>query len=100
MAVTQACLPKEAGIEAQVQWTILELYITIAALGNGPWSFEKVDRSSMPPLKKMTKYLGGMKRRSKKLKASNPKRYVVLEYDIRKDSFVFQNLHRPSKLML
>ena len=39
-----------------------------------------------------------MKRTSKKLKASNSKRYVVLEYDKKKDMFVFQNLHRPSEL--
>ena len=39
-----------------------------------------------------------MKRTSKKLKASNLKRYVVLEYDRKKDIFVFQNLHRPSEL--
>ena len=39
-----------------------------------------------------------MKRTSKKLKASNSKRFVVLEYDKKKDIFVFQNLHRPSEL--
>ena len=53
----------------------------------------------MPPDNKLNKYLGGMKRTSKKLKASKPKRYVVLEYDIRKDMFVFQNMHRPSKFI-